>query len=639
MAGVNTGFGGSANTHTTKLEKLQQNLISLLNCGILNDPKTSRLLGRKSSAALPEGARFETALPNEDPMTSSTMPEAWVRSTLAIRSNSLARGNSGVRSVLVDGLIYMLENNIIPVIPLRGSISASGDLIPLSYVAGALQGSPGVQVWVDGSDGRRQLRADVALSNYSKTPLRLGPKEGLAIVNGTAVSAGVGALALHDAHGLIILSQLFTAMGVEALCGSVESFDPFFAQSRPHLGQAEAARNIRSFLFGSQLLSKEKADSMHGDCLPQDRYSFRTAAQWLGPQIEDMILADQQISVEINSTTDNPVIDTSNEKILHGGNFQAMSITSAVEKIRRSLQVIGRMLFSQCTELMNPVTNNGLPPNLTADEPSESFLLKGIDICVASLQAELGFLTMPIEPHVQNAEMGNQSLNSLALLSARYTHTAINVLSQLSAAYLLTLCQALDLRVLNIRFLMDLEPRLRVYTTDCLNPYLTELDQLYSNLWMQFKREYRKTTGIDSTQRFSSIVQSLQPVIISHAYSYSKKDTLLTLETIKQWTEQCSSLSLQSYRTARRIYGANPDASDYLAISSKRIYKYIRETLGVSFQISLDAEDGGPELPKRLGSLENLTIGAQVSKINSAIQNGAIYVPVMECLRKVDNES
>ena len=600
---------------------------------------TSSLLGRKGSAAIPEGAKFETALPNEDPMASSTMPEAWVRSTLAIRSNSLARGNSGIRSVLVDGLIYMLNNNVTPIIPLRGSISASGDLIPLSYIAGALEGSPGVQVWVDGSDGRRQLRADVALSNYSKTPLRLGPKEGLAIVNGTAVSAGVGALALHDAHGLIILSQLLTAMGVEALCGSVESFDPFFAQSRPHLGQAEAARNIRSFLSGSQLVSKDEPDCMHGDCLAQDRYSFRTAAQWLGPQIEDMILADEQISVEMNSTTDNPVIDTSNEKILHGGNFQAMSVTSAVEKIRGSLQVIGRMLFSQCTELINPVTNNGLPPNLTADEPSESFLLKGIDICAASLQAELGFLTMPIEPHVQNAEMGNQSLNSLALLSARYTHTAINVLSQLSAAYLLTLCQALDLRVLNIRFLMDLEPRFRAYTTDCLNSYLTELDQLHSNLWMQFKREYRKTTAVDSTQRFSLITQSLQPIIVSHACSYPKKDTLLTLKIIQQWAERCSGLSLQSYRSVRRIYGANPDASSSLATSSRRMYKYVRETIGVPFLISVDGEDGSQALPKRLDSLENLTIGAQVNKINSAIQNGAIYVPVMECLRKVENES
>ena len=298
----------------------------------------------------------------------------------------------------------------------------------------------------------------------------------------------------------------------------------------PHPGQAEAASNIRSFLLGSQLVSNDRSDCVCGDHLPQDRYSFRTAAQWLGPQIENMILADEQIQFEMNLTTDNPIVDTANEKILNGGNFQAMSITSAVEKIRVSLQVVGRMLFSQCTELINPVTNNGLTPNLTADEPSENFLLKGVDICAASLQAELGFLTMPTEPHVQNAEMGNQSLNSLALLSARYTHTALNVLSQLSAAYPLTLCQALDLRVLNMRYQADLEPRFRACTTDCLDPYFTELDQLHSNLWMHFQREYQRNTALDSIQRFLLVIQSLQPLIVSHACSYSKKDTLLPLK-------------------------------------------------------------------------------------------------------------
>lgn len=316
-----------------------------------------------------------------------------------------------------------------------------------------------------------------------------------------------------------------------------------------------------------------------------------------------------------------------------------MPITSAVEKIRGSLQVVGRMLFSQCTELINPVTNNELPPNLTADEPSESFLLKGIDICAASLQAELGFFTMLTELHVQDAEMENQSLNSFALMSARYTHTAINVLSQLSAANPSTLCQALNLRVLNMRFLADLEPNFRAYTTNCLNPYLGELDQLHSNLWMHFQREYRKTTAVDSVQRFPLIIQPLQPIIVSHACSDSKKDTLLTLKAIQQWTERCSGLSLQSYRSARQLYGANPDASGTLATSTRRIYKYIRETLEVPFQISLDEEDGGLGLSKRLSSLENLAIGAQVSKINPAIQKGAIYVPVMDCLRKAEDRS
>lgn len=154
--------------------------------------------------------------------------------------------------------------------------------------------------------------------------------------------------------------------------------------------------------------------------------------------------------MEINATTDNPIIDSQNGRVVHGGNFQAMAITSAMEKTRSALEIIGPMLFAQCTELINPAFSNGLPPNLTVNEPSGCFLLKGVDISIAALQAELGFLANPFTSHTQNAEMCNQSLNSLAFLSARYTHSALDVLSQLAAACILSLCQALDIRVFYI---------------------------------------------------------------------------------------------------------------------------------------------------------------------------------------------
>ena len=144
--------------------------------------------------------------------------------------------------------------------------------------------------------------------------------------------------------------------------------------------------------------------------------------------------------------------------MLHGGNFQAMAVSSAMEKTRSTLQIIGRMLFAQCTELMNPALNNGLPPSLASDEPSQSFLLKGIDVNIASLQAELGFLANPIASQVQTAERNNQSLNSLALISARYTHVALDILSQLVAAHILSVCQALDLRAMHFQFLTALKP-------------------------------------------------------------------------------------------------------------------------------------------------------------------------------------
>ena len=572
-------------------------------------------------------------------MATSIMPESWVRGTLLIRSNSLASGNSGVRSALVDGLVHMLRHNLTPVIPLRGSISASGDLIPLSYVAGALQGSPGVSVWMTESktQGRRQVTADVALSKHSHAPLRLGPKEGLAIVNGTAVSASIGTLAMHDAHGLLALSQVLTSMGVEALRGSAESFDPFFSKIRPHPGQAEAARNIRHFLQGSKLISDDDHDYDNSDTLRQDRYSIRTTPQWIGPQLENLMLADQQIRVEVNSTTDNPIVDADNEKILHGGNFQAMSVTSAMEKIRSSLQVIGRMLFSQCTELINPSFNNGLPPNLTADEPSQNYLLKGIDINIASLQAELGFLAASVEPHVQNAEMGNQSLNSLALLSARYTHTALNVLSQLSAAYLLTLCQALDLRALYAQFLSSLEPQFQSATVETFSSSFQNLDTLHDQLWLEFKRELSRTTAIDSSDRFIRITRSLQPILFAHACSNSKSNpTGNLIEAMQTWTTSMSKLTYETYHQTRAAYAASPTATEILGPASKRMYQFVRGPLGVPFQIAFSrSQDPENKLQTPFCAIDNTTIGTQTAKIHAAIMNGALYVPVMDCMREV----
>lgn len=129
-----------------------------------------------------------------------------------------------------------------------------------------------------------------------------------------------------------------------------------------------------------------------------------------------------------------------------------------MEKSRQGIQGIGRMLFSQCTEVINPSTNRGLPPNLVAEDPSLAFIFKGTDLNIAALTAELGFLAHSVN-HVQTAGMGNQSLNSLALVSARYTNTANEVLTQLMAAHMIAVCQTLDLRVMHLQFLELYQPQ------------------------------------------------------------------------------------------------------------------------------------------------------------------------------------
>jgi phenylalanine ammonia-lyase len=152
------------------------------------------------------------------------------------------------------------------------------------------------------------------------------------------------------------------------------------------------------------------------------------------------MLAHTQVTTELNSTSDNPLVDVSHSDIHSGGNFQAASITAAMEKARLSLQMIGKMLFSQCTELINPALNNGLPANLAADDPSLSFGMKGIDVNVAAYMSELAYLANPISNHVQSAEQHNQAINSLAFISARYTMDAVDLVSLISASFIYVGC-------------------------------------------------------------------------------------------------------------------------------------------------------------------------------------------------------
>lgn len=355
-----------------------------------------------------------------------SMPEEWVRAAMVVRCNSVLRGHSAVRLEVIQAIINLLEHNLIPLVPLRGSISASGDLCPLSYIAGVLEGNPDVKVWSGSKNERKLIPANEALQQVGLGSVDFGPKEILGLINGTAFSAGIASLAQHHADLLVLLAQVLTAMGVEALLGALDSFDPFIAAVRPHRGQIEVARNINAFLDGSDFIRTSKHHGC-GDGLRQDRYALRTSSQWLGPVLEDMSLAREQIEVELNSTTDNPLINVAEQHCHHGGNFQASSVASSTEKTRIGLEKIGKMLFAQSAELLDSRLAYNLPPNLAADEPSLSYTLKGVDINMAAYYSELAFLANPVSNHVQTAEMSNQPLNSLALISARYTHIAVDI--------------------------------------------------------------------------------------------------------------------------------------------------------------------------------------------------------------------
>lgn len=256
--GTNTGFGGSADTRTAAYRDLQQSLFSHLMFGILAEDQPSSATNQSNGSVQTRSNGYHSSkplLPLNEPVGATTMPESWARAAMVVRLNSLARGASGITVGVAESLVDLLNHDIVPRIPVRGSISASGDLSPLSYIGAVMQGKRSATVFAGPHTGgkRKVVRADAALADAGITPIEIQAKEGLAIVNGTAVSAGIASLALHECLCLAALSQLLTAMSVEALLGTDESFDPFTAQVRPHPGQADSARNIYAFLGNSRL--------------------------------------------------------------------------------------------------------------------------------------------------------------------------------------------------------------------------------------------------------------------------------------------------------------------------------------------------------------------------------------------------
>lgn len=551
-----------------------------------------------------------------------------------------------MRPVVIERLQDLLKHNIIPIIPLRGSISASGDLSPLSYIGGAILGKRTIRIF---SKTEQNLTADRAFADAGLQPVCFQAKEGLAVVNGTAVSCATAALALFDSHGIAVLSQVLTAMSVEALTGTVQSFDPFFAETRPHSGQVhadaphsrklltggqiESAQNIRDFLRSSKLT---KVNDGAENSLRQDRYSIRTASQWVGPILEDFVLADQQIRVECNSVTDNPLISPEGD-FLHGGNFQAKAVTSAMEKVRQGLQGLGRMLYTQCTELINPATNRGLPPNLVAEDPSLSYIFKGADLNAAALLSELGFLANPVN-HVQSAEMGNQSLNSLALISARYTHTAVDVLSQLIASHLLSLCQALDLRALHWKFLesyrLDFTHFIQGRLMKRRGDAIISTDDLEEKAWQRLLKAFDETVSRDAQDRFTIIAKAVREAVIDNASSLELQALLVDANDMVVTLAESLRQSWCAFRDAYLSTESLGDASSFLSLAGQRMYNFVRKDLHVPMLHSKKLETPKPKLLENEDSSEAPTVGYYKEIIYRAVRDGRMAKVVAEIIHE-----
>jgi phenylalanine ammonia-lyase len=611
--GVSTGFGGSADTRTDKPLVLGNALLQLLHAGVL--PSSTKVLD---------------ALPLLDPLHSTSMPESWVRGAILVRMNSLLRAHSGVRWELLEKMNELLSANITPLVPLRGSISASGDLIPLSYVAGTLMGNPRIRVF-DGPaafGARKIVSSTEALNAHQIEPLPLVSKEHLGLLNGTAFSASVASLVLNDAVHLALLSQVCTAMGTEALAGSRGSFDPFIHDTcRPHPGQIESAKVVWDLLEGSKFaITSEQEVTIEQDSgvLRQDRYPLRTAPQFIGPQIEDLLASLETITRECNSTTDNPLVDSETGKIHNGGNFQAMAVTNALEKTRLGLHHLGKLLFSQCTELVNPTMNRGLPPSLAATDPSLNYHVKGIDIATASYVSELGYLAAPVSTHIQSAEMHNQAVNSLALISGRATIDSLDVLSQLIASYLYILCQALDLRALQNELIDGLDKIASEELSLLFGPHLTqsELGETTSQVCAALQDTLNDTSTMDAAERMVKVAASSSTVLLDvfTGPSISCSNPGAALASIPVFRSKVAAQAESLLDELRRAYlfggrGASP-ASPHLN-KTRPVYEFVRLNLG----IKMYGGENYNSFVNGMGVDEDI-VGGNVSLIHEAIRDG-----------------
>lgn len=615
--GVNTGFGGSADVRTNELHDLQIGLLQHTQSAIITswdkDPQA-----------------------NSEREPGSVMPPEWVRGAMLARANQNLRGQSAVRMEVLEGLIKMLEKGLVPMVPLRGTISASGDLMPMSYIAGALTGNPDVFVQMGKGRDMKVVPAPEALKASGLSPTGLGPKEGLGLINGTAPSVSLGSLVLYDAQQLAYLAQLCTAFAAEGMGGNAEWASAFIHAIRPHPGQIEAASNIRRALHGSNFVFGLESRVRSGEGLWQDRYSTRTAPQWIGPYLEDLLLAQRQLETELNSTSDNPLVDANETpgcppptgEVYSGGNFQAVAITSAMDKTRLALQMIGRMLFSQVSEMIHLSTNNGLEANLNASD-KENFTMKGIDVNMAAYMSELAALAHPVSAHVMSAEMHNQGINSLALISARRTGEAVDLVRRMAACHLYVSCQAVDLRAVQKFFLKKIKAKIG----ECEGPFgglgldKGQLEALVEKIWPVVESTWCLWNAGSWQDRIKPTVEATMAPLTDFLTSTKPDISLSQLSTVKaRFNEAVSTTAKATFYPNLATTPAHTAVQ--LGEGTSPLYTHIRNALHVPLHCGLD-DDPLYNASNGLPTENKKTIGSWVGIVYEGLR-GSLMDVVMQ---------
>ena len=361
---------------------------------------------------------------------------AMTRAVLAARLASLCQGFSGVSFELLEQLEILLQKDILPLIPEEGSVGASGDLTPLSYVAAVLCGERKVLY-----AGEIRHTAEV-FEQLCIKPLVLRPKEGLAIMNGTAVMTGLACAAFQQADYLAKLSTRITALATLATQGNAHHFDEILFQVKPHPGQRQIAQWLRQDLHVGEPPRNPKR--------LQDRYSLRCAPHVIGVLQDTLPWLRQLIENELNSANDNPIIDGVGEHVLHGGHFYGGHIAVAMDTLKNTIANIADLLDRQMAQMMDPKFNHGLPANLSGASEERAAInhgFKAVQIGCSAWTAEALKLTMPASVFSRSTECHNQDKVSLGTIAARDCLRVLQLTEQVTAAALLSACQGVELRV------------------------------------------------------------------------------------------------------------------------------------------------------------------------------------------------